>query len=156
MIRAGSRRDREMKGIYKRQWLTLICLAGWLAVPTVLLAKEVLVLNTAFTTPISNKAQTGFADIVINEALRRIGYGMQSVRLPAERALINANAGIDDGDLLRIGGLQKTYANLIQVPEKVIDLEFVVFSKHTKFPVAGRSEERRVGKECRSRWSPYH
>jgi len=23
-------------------------------------------------------------------------------------------------------------------------------------PAAGRSEERRVGKECRSRWSPYH
>ena len=23
-------------------------------------------------------------------------------------------------------------------------------------PVIGRSEERRVGKECRSRWSPYH
>src|SRR2546429_5252559 len=23
-------------------------------------------------------------------------------------------------------------------------------------PSAGRSEERRVGKECRSRWSPYH
>ena len=25
-----------------------------------------------------------------------------------------------------------------------------------KFPVHERSEERRVGKECRSRWSPYH
>ena len=24
------------------------------------------------------------------------------------------------------------------------------------FPIAKRSEERRVGKECRSRWSPYH
>ena len=24
------------------------------------------------------------------------------------------------------------------------------------FEVAQRSEERRVGKECRSRWSPYH
>src|ERR1041384_4789364 len=24
------------------------------------------------------------------------------------------------------------------------------------FGIAGRSEERRVGKECRSRWSPYH
>src|SRR5256885_6336788 len=23
-------------------------------------------------------------------------------------------------------------------------------------PLPGRSEERRVGKECRSRWSPYH
>ena len=31
--------------------------------------------------------------------------------------------------------------------------------KQSKFPVlerADRSEERRVGKECRSRWSPYH
>src|SRR3712207_309237 len=25
-----------------------------------------------------------------------------------------------------------------------------------KLSTAGRSEERRVGKECRSRWSPYH
>ena len=24
------------------------------------------------------------------------------------------------------------------------------------YPAADRSEERRVGKECRSRWSPYH
>ena len=24
------------------------------------------------------------------------------------------------------------------------------------YVVGGRSEERRVGKECRSRWSPYH
>ena len=24
------------------------------------------------------------------------------------------------------------------------------------FKAIGRSEERRVGKECRSRWSPYH
>src|SRR3989442_15984062 len=28
-------------------------------------------------------------------------------------------------------------------------IEFVIFDD-------GRSEERRVGKECRSRWSPYH
>ena len=28
--------------------------------------------------------------------------------------------------------------------------------KYTEFEGAGRSEERRVGKECRSRWSPYH
>src|SRR2546429_4499045 len=25
-----------------------------------------------------------------------------------------------------------------------------------RHPARGRSEERRVGKECRSRWSPYH
>ena len=26
----------------------------------------------------------------------------------------------------------------------------------TEAEATGRSEERRVGKECRSRWSPYH
>src|SRR3989475_8879964 len=28
--------------------------------------------------------------------------------------------------------------------------------RERQLPLAGRSEERRVGKECRSRWSPYH
>ena len=28
--------------------------------------------------------------------------------------------------------------------------------KEVPFDVIERSEERRVGKECRSRWSPYH
>ena len=34
----------------------------------------------------------------------------------------------------------------------------VVFSAKLSFPefLDTRSEERRVGKECRSRWSPYH
>ena len=29
-------------------------------------------------------------------------------------------------------------------------------NRRNKFFGYGRSEERRVGKECRSRWSPYH
>ena len=32
----------------------------------------------------------------------------------------------------------------------------VAFSKTGERMVGQRSEERRVGKECRSRWSPYH
>ena len=32
--------------------------------------------------------------------------------------------------------------------------EDLKFKKDSKWPY--RSEERRVGKECRSRWSPYH
>ena len=39
-------------------------------------------------------------------------------------------------------------------------LEKALSKKHTVRKLAtsdtGRSEERRVGKECRSRWSPYH
>ena len=37
-------------------------------------------------------------------------------------------------------------------PEIVLEVKNLT----KKFQVDGRSEERRVGKECRSRWSPYH
>ena len=37
--------------------------------------------------------------------------------------------------------------------EQVLKLEYDRDGKIIKY---GRSEERRVGKECRSRWSPYH
>ena len=30
------------------------------------------------------------------------------------------------------------------------------YLKDKGFKIIARSEERRVGKECRSRWSPYH
>ena len=40
-------------------------------------------------------------------------------------------------------------------------LSFTIATKRIKYlginlPKEARSEERRVGKECRSRWSPYH
>ena len=50
--------------------------------------------------------------------------------------------------------------NLITVdPTHVIwprNTEYEIFSVGPKRHTLGRSEERRVGKECRSRWSPYH
>ena len=41
----------------------------------------------------------------------------------------------------------------------MIELEKTYISSSMEAQIAemmGRSEERRVGKECRSRWSPYH
>ena len=42
--------------------------------------------------------------------------------------------------------------------EGVVDFDGIVLCKHVTLVlcVRIRSEERRVGKECRSRWSPYH
>src|SRR3712207_3243668 len=49
--------------------------------------------------------------------------------------------------------------------EDVLELEpderakmgmFLAFQYPSEVPGVSRSEERRVGKECRSRWSPYH
>ena len=36
------------------------------------------------------------------------------------------------------------------------DYRYVANYKDGKWDDGARSEERRVGKECRSRWSPYH
>ena len=35
-------------------------------------------------------------------------------------------------------------------------VNFCKFTNETRNSIEDRSEERRVGKECRSRWSPYH
>ena len=35
-------------------------------------------------------------------------------------------------------------------------MEIAINLTRITFPFLFRSEERRVGKECRSRWSPYH
>ena len=47
----------------------------------------------------------------------------------------------------------------IESPEYVtvtINDEFISKADVPETEVKDRSEERRVGKECRSRWSPYH
>src|SRR3712207_9201181 len=46
---------------------------------------------------------------------------------------------------------------LLQRPhDKVQDLTAFVGERRLRIADFSRSEERRVGKECRSRWSPYH
>ena len=52
-----------------------------------------------------------------------------------------------------------TYGEHQQVVEVAADLEeWATAAAHAgaATDLATRSEERRVGKECRSRWSPYH
>jgi len=106
----------------------------------VTLSRKTIVLNTGFGNPVSNKSQTGYADQVVGEALRRIGYDLETERLPAERALINANLGIDDGDLIRVEGLQHKYTNLIRVPVSVMTIDMVLFTKNNpEFVVNGWS-----------------
>ena len=64
------------------------------------------------------------------------------------RAMIEA---IKTGDrILFAGGLIGTVTN---VKDRIL---VVKIADNVKIEVARRSEERRVGKECRSRWSPYH
>ena len=49
-----------------------------------------------------------------------------------------------------------SYEGVKENMEEVIDDQESVKSQEQIVEVDFRSEERRVGKECRSRWSPYH
>ena len=115
-----------------------LCLAGsclLLALSSAVAAdRPVLVLNNAHEPPFTTPERDGFLDIVAGEVFRRAGAELRLVKLPAERGLINANAGVEDGDLARIAGLEKQYPNLVRVPEKLVDLEFSAFSKDASIP----------------------
>ncbi len=90
---------------------------------------EPLHLVTAAFPPIAPEGEhSGFMENVAREAFRRAGVEITVAVLPGERALINANAGLDDGDLLRIPGIRKDYPNLIRVPEQAMEFEFVGYT----------------------------
>ena len=82
------------------------------------LATNLLVMNTVGQPPLNTPEQDGFMDRVTAEALRRIGYQMQT----------NVDAGIDDGEMSRVEGMEKLYPNLVRVPEKIMSWEFCVFT----------------------------
>ena len=54
----------------------------------------------------------------------------------------------------------KIYAIVLEWPGNELKLKYVKPKENSQIYMLGvdepRSEERRVGKECRSRWSPYH
>ena len=58
-----------------------------------------LVLNTSYTTPITAPDKSGVLDLFYKELFKRLGGEFEIQYLPAERALTNANKGIDDGDV---------------------------------------------------------
>lgn len=116
----------------------LFVLVLLLLVPVPLLAADLqLRLTTDDSFPLSTPEGDGVHDRLIGEALRRAGCGMQVIHLPAERAILNADAGIDDGNGVRVTGLSRQYPNLIEVPEKVTDYEFMAFTKQTRMTPNG-------------------
>lgn len=100
-------------------------------------AAQTLVLNSSFYAPITSPDKTGVLDLLYKELSRRLGIEIVIQSLPAERALINANHGIEDGDVCRIAGLDEKYPNLIRVPEAVMSYQMSVFSRNANFKVSG-------------------
>src|SRR5690554_4339536 len=59
-------------------------------------------------------------------------------------------------DFLKYVGFSTAAATLVACEGPVVKSIPYVVQPEQIIPGVARSEERRVGKECRSRWSPYH
>ena len=92
---------------------------------------EIIYIGSTFRAPLSSPDEKGIIDQLVKNAFKQIGREARIVHLPAERSLINANRGINDGDLLRVEGIDKLYPNLVRVPVPLIDFEFVAFTKQS-------------------------
>ena len=107
-------------------WLGIVASGG--------AAAQALYLNTGVREPYTTPERTGFLDQLVSELFGRLGIAAQVLVYEAtERGIINANKGIEDGLVLRIRGLEKAYGNLVMVPEKLIDNDFVAISVSKDF-----------------------
>ena len=103
-----------------------------------------------------------FEDPHVEKARFKLHYGDLSDSSNLTRLI----SEIEPNEVYNLGA-QSHVAVSFESPEYTADVDalgslrileairFLGFEKNTKFYQA-RSEERRVGKECRSRWSPYH
>ena len=91
---------------------------------------------------------------LINATRKKVGAAVEARDAQFIRDLAQRQAAAGAGMLDVNGGVPGREAEslewLIGVVQEATDLPLSVDSSDS------RSEERRVGKECRSRWSPYH
>jgi len=96
-----------------------------------------LTINTDRDNPYVTPSHNGFYDLLVREMFKRININAHVVLLPSARALINANKGIDDGDIARIKGIEKKFPNLVRVPEKIIDFSLMAFTHDPAIKITG-------------------
>ena len=80
------------------------------------------VLNTVEGQPVKNTS-------IIQEVFKKLDIPLEIIKHSPERALINANLGVDDGTFVRVEGIEKGYENLIRVPESISEFRFYAVTK---------------------------
>ena len=86
-------------------------------------------------------ANRGAIAVRIERTLAKMGVKSVAVYSKADRDSLHVE-NADEAVYLGEGTAKDTYLDVDKIIKAALD--------------TGRSEERRVGKECRSRWSPYH
>src|SRR2546425_8476542 len=107
--------------------------------------------------------------------LKRIVFDEEAIAERVQSLGREITAAYPDGDLLVLGLLKGSFiflSDLVRRIDRPLQVDFLVAASYGSDTISSgsvrllydpetelrgkRSEERRVGKECRSRWSPYH
>ena len=86
---------------------------------------------------IAESFETETAVAVLREAYKLIGCEFEIHRFDGESGLTQANAGVFDGELMRIDGLSRQYVNLVQIPIPLNYEPIVAFTREADFAVMG-------------------
>ncbi len=98
--------------------------------------EKIFTLSTSYKSLLSNPEQTGMLDRLMHEAFGRLGWRARIVFNPTERSLADVNAGLADGELNRVEGMEKDFPNLVRVPEANMTMNFVAFARRP-YPIDG-------------------
>src|ERR1035441_2691099 len=102
---------------------------------------------------IATPCNTAYCEESLFWTISRSGSGVQSAN-SRFRGILSPSDGERDGVRGRVRQCTACLRKFVLLPTRLVgeeSSEVLVAELHE-----GRSEERRVGKECRSRWSPYH
>ena len=100
-------------------------------------AQQKYVMCTTLAPPLSTPQHDGMLDSIVSEAFRRSNATVEFIVTPSERGLVNANSGVADGDVNRVGGLSRIYQNLLQVAESNMQYEFIAFTTADNMRIDG-------------------
>src|SRR2546430_5389722 len=92
------------------------------------------------------QAEDGIRDLTVT--------GVQTCALPILLERLQALPGIVNSGLIR--GITQLGIDLLHANRPSSSADLRIEQSGATITASVRSEERRVGKECRSRWSPYH
>jgi len=121
--------NRLSKALHKGAKIAICCVCLSLGSGHQAFADNTIYLATSVNYPyVSEGEKEGFLSLLMADVFARAGLQIRIVRTPGERSLINANKGIDDGDLVRTPGMERLFPNLIMVPEESMPFEIMAYS----------------------------
>jgi len=128
-----SRPDKSLGLIARRVCVGVLFMLGALGLPTPSALADTpvcqVVIGSCHRPPLSNATGTGILDRLVVEAFRRVGVAACIEPSTCERSLRNADAGVTDGDILRIPtAIASSFPKLVAVPEVLYALPMSGFT----------------------------